>query len=181
MKTRFIAVLAALLLLPLFAGSQQQSGGPTIMQQVFMAKRLIPGMKTVGVFCDAVSAADDLKQLQVACTAYELALKTYRVKDLFELRESFDSMVAGEKADVIWILRDDVTDQKFGRRFLSERCIAQKIPLFVHSAELVREGALFSVGPDQAGQLKIFYNKKVGSLIQANIPAEAQSYIVAIE
>lgn len=178
MKMRSATVVAALLL----AVSAFGQSGPTVMQQVYMAKRLLPAMKTVAVFCHTQHAAGELKQLQVACTAQQLELKTYHTDDLVGLRERFERMIAAaDKTDLVWVLPDDVANQKFGRRFLSERCIAQKIPLFVYSVDLVREGALFSVGNDPTGALKIFFNKKVGSLIQATIPAEAETVVVNVE
>lgn len=151
------------------------------MQQMFVAKRAFPAIKTLGVLCNAAHASNELKQMNIACTAYQLEAKVFDTPDLSALRENFDRMIRGSKVDAVWLVPDGVADQKFGRRFLSEKCLSQKIPLCGFSMDHVREGALMAVLPDETGTLKIYFNTKVKDLIAAGFAPEVEAIMVPVE
>lgn len=153
----------------------------TIMQQIYVVKRAFPNLKTLGVLCNAAHASSDLKQMNIACTAYQLEARVYDTQDLSSLRENFDRMLHVGKVDVVWLVADGVADQKFGRRFLSEKCLAQKIPLCGYAIDHVREGALLAVLPDETGALKIYFNQKVKDLIAVDFSPEAQPIMIPVE
>lgn len=157
------------------------SANVTLMQQLFVVKQAFPGMKTIGVLCNTTKAAEAVKEMGVACAAYQLKLKVIHTATLQDVRDGFDKMVKADKIDLVWVLPDDVTDQKFGRRFLSERCVALKIPLIVSSPDYVREGALLSVGSDDTGELRIYFNEKVGQMMSLTLPPEVMSKVIPIQ
>ena len=163
------------------ASPQLQAADATLLQQVFVVKQAFPNVKTIGVLCHTIHAAAILKEMGVACTAYQLNLRIAHTETLQDVREGFERMVKSDKIDMIWVLPDDVTDQKFGRRFLSEKCMLMKIPLYVHSPEYVREGALLAVAPDGTGALRIYFNAKVGEMLSLTLPAEVTSKILNVE
>lgn len=151
------------------------------MQQLFVVKQAFPNVKTIGVLCDTAHATSVLKEMGVACTAYQMNLKISHTATLQDVRDGFDRMIKSDKIDMIWVLPDDVTDQKFGRRFLSEKCMALKIPMYVYSPDYVREGALLAVAPDNTGTLKIYYNERVGRMLSLTLPAEIMPKVIPVE
>jgi ABC-type uncharacterized transport system substrate-binding protein len=168
----------------LFAGAGEavaQTSEPTIMQKVFLAKQVFPDAKTVGVLCNTQTSTELLRALKIAGDAYQLQIRVFDARDLKELRVNFERMVHSGNIDLVWIIPDDVANQKFGRRFLAEKCIALKIPLFVPSVEYLREGALFTVSTDVDNASKIFVNRKVQEMMGLTFPPERQAKIIAIE
>lgn len=157
------------------------SADATLMQQLFVVKQAFPGLKTIGVLCHTEHAAPALKEMGVACAAYQIKLTVVHTATLQDVRDGFDKMVKAEKIDLIWVLPDNVTDQKFGRRFLSERCVSMKIPLIVSSVDYVREGALLSVGSDETGVLHIYLNQKVGQMMSLSLSPEVMAKVISIQ
>lgn len=158
-----------------------QTPEPSMMQKLFLAKQVFPSCKTIGVLCHTHDSGDMLRALTIAGNAYQVDVKVYDVKDILELRSGFDKMMKASKIDIVWIVPDDVANQAFGRRFLSEKCLSMKIPLFVPSVEYLHEGALFSVSTDTSGATKMFVNTKVKEMIGLVFPPEVQAKIVEIE
>ena len=163
------------------ASLQLYAADATLMQQLFVVKQAFPNIKTIGVLCHMENAAAVLKEMQIACSAYQVNLKIHNTATLQDVREGFDRMVKTDKIDLVWVLPDEVTDQKFGRRFLSERCIARKIPLCVRSVDNVREVALLAVAPDETGALRIYVNQKVSRQMSLTLPEEVQSRVIPVE
>lgn len=177
MKKQVIGIVIFLLT----AVGNLRAADATLMQQVFLVKQAFPNLKTIGVLCHTEHVADAIKAMGVACAAYQMNLKVFHTASLQDVRDGFDKLIKADKIDLIWILPDDVTSQKFGRRFLSEKCLAMKIPLCVYSPELVREGALLSIGPGDDGTLHIFYNEKVGGMMSITLPAEIQPKVISVQ
>lgn len=161
-----------LLIVPFFVLAQTK--GLTTMQQVFMVKQAFPDMKTIGILCNTQNASQILKELNLASTSYALELVVYHVDTVQDLRAKFEEMTKAKKIDILWMVPDGAADQKFGRRFLEEKSISNKIPLYAYSVDFVKEGSLMTVGYDSASQIKIFYNPKVGELLGVNFPAQVQ-------
>lgn len=157
------------------------SADATLMQQLFVVKQAFPGLKTIGILCHTEHAALALREMGIACAAYQIKLTIVHTATLQDVRDGFDKMVKAEKIDLVWVLPDNVTDQKFGRRFLSERCVGLKIPLIVSSLDYVREGALLSVGSDETGTLHIYLNQKVMQMMSLSLPPEVMPKVISIQ
>jgi ABC-type uncharacterized transport system substrate-binding protein len=177
MRLKWILVLAGLVAMSAWG----QTTDPSIMQKVYLAKQIFPSVKTVGVLCNTSGSMDLLKGLKLACDTYQLELKVYNARDLLELRSSFEKMVRASKIDIVWMIPDDVVNQAFGRRFLAEKCMAMKIPLYVHSVDYLREGGLLTISMDVNNSSKAFVNRKVQEMMGITFPAELQSKIVDVE
>ena len=152
-----------------------------MMQQVFLAKQVFVNAQTIGVLCNTNDAEEKVRSLRIATDAYKLNLKIIATRDLMELRTGFDRMTKEGKIDLVWIVTDDVANQKFGRRFLAEKCMAMKIPLYVPSIENLHEGALFTISTDVDGKSKVFVNRKVYDMIGLSFPQEIKDKIVLVE
>lgn len=166
-----------LLLMPVFAMAQSAS----TMQQVFLIKQAFPAMKTIGVLCNTKNASKTLKELSLASTSYALELVVFDVGAVQNLREQFDKMTSTKKIDVLWMVPDGVSDDRFGRRFLAEKSISNKIPLYSYSVDFVKEGALLCVGMNALSEIKIFYNAKVSQMLGITFPAELQPRLTPVE
>jgi ABC-type uncharacterized transport system substrate-binding protein len=175
-KQSGIFLIALIAALPAFA----QDNSVTTMQQLFVVKQTFPQIKAIGVLCNTQYAAAFLKDLKVAGTAYMITITVYNVQDLQNMRESYDKLMAN-KVDMIWLIPDGTADQKFGRRFLSEKCIAAKIPLYTSSLDYLREGALFCVAKDSTGAVKGYFNKKVSGMMGLTFPADIADKLIAID
>lgn len=176
MKKHILGIAVCLLV----AAARIHGADATLMQQVFMVKQAFPNLKTIGILCHTEHVAEPIKAMSVACAAYQVNLRVFHTATLQDVRDGFDKMVKADKIDLIWILPDDVTSQKFGRRFLAEKCMAMKIPLCVYSPDLVREGALLSIGASEDGTLRIFFNEKVGGMMSVTLPAEILPKVVSV-
>jgi len=170
-----------LFLLLLVFASAVQAADPNVMQQAYLVRQAFPAAKTVGVLCHTSHAAALVRDLKIACNAYQFDLKVFHTETLQSVREGFDRMIKQSPVDLVWVVPDDVTDQKFGRRFLSEKCLAMKFPLYVSALDHVREGALLTVSAGEDGSPRIYFNKRVGDLIGIQLPAQIQPKVVAVE
>lgn len=176
---RVVLSLSVALILLTSAAVRAQT--PTTMQQVFMVKQIFPAMKTIGVLCNTRNATKVLKELNLAANSYALELVVYDVAAVQNLREQFDKMTSSRKIDVLWMVPDGAADDKFGRRFLEEKSIANKIPLYGYSVDYVKEGSLLTVGLNEASEVKIFYNAKVSQMLGISFPVEVQPRLTPVE
>jgi ABC-type uncharacterized transport system substrate-binding protein len=158
-----------------------QAQTPSTMQQVFVVKQAFPAMKTIGVLCNTRNANKILKELTVATSSYALELVVYDVVAVQNLREQFDKMTSTKKIDILWMVPDGAADEKFGRRFLEEKSILKKIPLYSYSVDYVKEGSLLTVGMNDASEIKIYYNSKVSQMLGISFPAEVQPKLTPVD
>lgn len=171
----------SLTILLLLSHSIAQAQTPSTMQQVFVAKQAFPTMKTIGVLCNTRNASKVLKELTIATTSYALELVVYDVGAVQNLREQFDKMTSAKKIDLLWMVPDGVADEKFGRRFLEEKSISNKIPLYSYSLEFVKEGSLLTVGMNEASEIKVYYNSKVSQMLGITFSAEIQPRLSPVD
>ena len=171
----FISICFSLLVLVSVAQAQ------TTMQQVFVVKQAFPSIKTIGVLCNTQNAAKILKELTVAGSSYSVEFVIYDVKTVQDLRQQFESLTGARKIDLLWMVQDGVADDRFGRRFLEEKSISNKIPLFTYSTDFVKEGSLMTVSVDASSQIKIFYNRKVSQMLGISFPAELQEKLTPVD
>lgn len=180
-KVKNMVLVLLLILVGLVGPLGAQTADPSMMQKVYLAKQIFPNAKTIGVPCNASNATAILKSLKLACDTYQLDMKVYNARDLMELRSSFDRMIKASKIDLVWMIQDDVVNQQFGRRFLAEKCMALKIPLYVPSVDYLREGGLFTISTDVNNSSKAFVNRKVQEMLGITFPPEMQAKVVDVE
>lgn len=143
-----------------------------------MAQEMIPSLKSVTVLCNVTQVQPALKELKTATTNLGMELYIYDVRAFPELHKTFNSLPS--RIELIWMVQDSISGDKFGRRFLEENCIRRRIPLHAYSKDVLREGALFHMAVESS--LPVYYlNKAAAALIQYTPPVQMQSKITAVE
>ena len=87
-----------------------------------------------------------IDEAKAAATALGLDVQPVEVRSLADLNEAFDKIVAG-RLEGVAVPAEPLFYQ--GRSLVSQAAIARRLPLMVHSRELLEAGALMSYGPDQ--------------------------------
>ena len=86
-----------------------------------------------------------IDEAKAAATALGLDVQPVEVRSLADLNEAFDKIVAGGLEGVA-VPAEPLFYQ--GRSLMSQAAITRRLPLMVHSRELLEAGALMSYGPD---------------------------------
>ena len=86
-----------------------------------------------------------IDEANAAATALGLNVQPVEVRSLADLNEAFDKIVAGGLEGVA-VPAEPLFYQ--GRSLMSQAAITRRLPLMVHSRELLEAGALMSYGPD---------------------------------
>ena len=108
----------------------------------------LPGVKRVGLLFGRVTGADLARRAHDAADAAGIVLVEAPVSDLSDLQRVARDLAG--RVDALWLPADPTVATPEVFHALLELSLAQRKPLLVFSASLVRSGALVAVSPDYA-------------------------------
>jgi putative ABC transport system substrate-binding protein len=113
-----------------------------------------------------------IDETKAAATAMGLDVKPVEVRSLTDLNDAFDKIVTG-RLEGVTVPAEPLFYQ--GRSLVAQAAITRRLPLMVHSRELLEAGALMSYGPDQRRIFRraaVYVDKILKGEKPADLPVE---------
>jgi ABC-type uncharacterized transport system substrate-binding protein len=171
----------ALLLALLVLGSGLATGQTLASygQHVAIAKKMKPGLTTLGIFGSNLSDKM-IEQISRAATGQGVKIVIAKPQDAGQVASFYNKLAGEKKVEMIWF--PDPADHMIlgiGFEFLREKAVTDKIGLIVPQESLVASGGLCTVLVD-GGKLKVIVNQRIAQVIGLSVPAESSESVTFV-
>ncbi len=148
----------------------------TLAQRFYAIKMVLPGIKKVGIICDVSKNQKVLAQIGALAAQYQLEVALGPASSMQEVSRAFTALTA-QKVNLIWVFPDEVLKNNVVRRYILEKAILAKIPIYGCDVNYVKEGALFWV-EDKGGEALVHLNMRTAAVLGLTIPDEVKAKAV---
>ncbi len=130
--------------------------GLSAKQQMFIAQKLCPNCRTIGVIVAKGEKQEEVGDLIKSSMYYNFAVEQENPKKAADLPGAFASLLK-KNIDIIWIYDDSLTQDPMAMRYIVSQSLEKKIPVVCGSAKQLSQGATFyfSTKPDNTAFVQV--------------------------
>jgi ABC-type uncharacterized transport system substrate-binding protein len=154
--------------------------GLSAKQQMYLAQKLCPNCKTIGVIVARGERQEEVGELIKSSMYYNFTVEQENPRKASELPAAFADLVK-KNVDIIWIFEDSLTQDPMAMRYIVSQSLEKKIPVVSGSAKQLSYGATFFFGtkPDNTAFVQV--KKAALDALKLSLPKSDEIPIEIVE
>ncbi len=143
----------------------------TVMQKLFIIKKVFPDAKNIVIFFNKKLVSTDLvREASIAKTAMKYNIVLVNVEKKSALGSAASKYLKNDY-DYVMIYTDSMIFNSAGKKLFCQKAIKKKVPVISDTKDDLKYGAFGSVESD-GGKLVMFVNKKASQILGISLPED---------